>query len=66
MIIGVTSALALLLAVLDHGYLAPYGSPVGQLMLGLVGCLFAIAFVWMARLSRPVPLGRLLGAEAAP
>ena len=55
MIIGVTSALALLLAVLDHGYLAPYGSPVGQLMLGLVGCLFAIAFVWMARLTRPAP-----------
>ena len=67
-IVGVTSALAVLLAVLDHGYLAPYGSPVGQLMLALVGCLFAAAFVWMARLTRPAPLARLLASatEAVP
>ena len=67
-IVGVTSALAVLLAVLDHGYLAPYGSPIGQLMFALVGCLFAAAFVWMARLTRPAPLARLLASasEAIP
>ena len=52
-IAGVTTALVAFLAVFNHGYLAPYGSALGQLVLALVGCLFAGAFVWMARLTRP-------------
>jgi tight adherence protein B len=66
-IAGVTTALVVFLAVFNHGYLAPYGSPLGQLVLALVGCLFAGAFAWMARLTRSVPPARLLAAtEEAP
>jgi tight adherence protein B len=65
-IVGVTSGLALFLAVLNHGYLAPYSSPPGQLVLGVVGALFAAGFVWLARMSRPTRPARLLRAEPAP
>ncbi len=40
------------LVVLNRGYLAPYDSPFGQIMLLLVGCLFAAAFAWLARIAR--------------
>ena len=40
------------LVVLNRGYLAPYDSAFGQVMLLLVGCLFAAAFVWLARIAR--------------
>ncbi|HET9732293.1 MAG TPA: hypothetical protein VFP54_06410 [Acidimicrobiales bacterium] len=65
-IVGVTSGLALFLAVLNHGYLSPYSSPTGQLVLGLVGCLFAAGFAWLARMSRPARPARLLRAQARP
>jgi Flp pilus assembly protein TadB len=59
-IVGVTLGLALFLAVLNHGYLAPYGSSVGQLVLLLVGGLFAAAFAWLARMTRPAQPSRFL------
>lgn len=63
--VGVTAGLALFILLIDHGYLAPYGSPAGQLVLALVGCLFAAGFAWMARLTKPQAPGRLLKAEEA-
>jgi tight adherence protein B len=65
-IVGVTSGLALFLAVLNHGYLSPYSSPTGQLVLAMVGCLFAAGFAWLARMARPARPARLLRAEALP
>lgn len=59
-IVGITTGLAVFLAVLNHGYLAPYGTPVGQLVLLAVGGLFAAGFAWMARMTRPQQPGRLL------
>jgi len=59
-IVGVTLGLALFLAVLNHGYLAPFGSPVGQLVLLFVGGLFAAAFAWLAKMTRPVQPSRFL------
>jgi tight adherence protein B len=68
-IVGVTLGLALFLAVLNHGYLAPYSSPLGQFVLLVVGVLFALAFAWLAKITRPVEPARLLrrspGAEEA-
>ena len=58
-----TLGLALFLAVLNHGYLSPYDSAVGQLVLLLVGGLFALSFAWMSKMSRPVEPARLLGAR---
>ncbi len=59
-IVGATGALVLGLAVLNRGYLAPYDSAVGQLVLLLVGSTFTAAFVWLSRMTRPVPAERML------
>jgi tight adherence protein B len=59
-IVAITLGLALFLAVLNHGYLAPYASPLGQLVLLLVGGLFAGAFAWLAKMSRPAEPARFL------
>lgn len=63
-VVGVTAGLAAFLAVLNHGYLAPYASPTGQLVLLAVGGLFAAGFAWMARMSRPQRPARLLRPAA--
>ena len=39
------------MAVLDHKYVQPYGTPTGQLVLLLVVLLFAGGFFWLRRLS---------------
>lgn len=47
-----TTAFALGLLVLNRGYLSPYDTALGQLVLALVGALFAAAFWWLAQSSR--------------
>jgi Flp pilus assembly protein TadB len=59
-IVGATGGLALVLAVLNRGYLAPYDSAVGQFVLLLVGGLFAASFVWLSRMTRPTTPERFL------
>jgi tight adherence protein B len=54
--IGVSSALL----VFDRAYVAPFGTPAGQVVLALIGALFAVAFVWMHRLTSSAPTHRLL------
>lgn len=39
------------LVLLNRRYLAPYDSAFGQIMLVIVGALFAAAFVWLARIA---------------
>jgi Flp pilus assembly protein TadB len=64
-IVGATGGLALGLAILNRGYLAPYDSAVGQLVLLLVGGVFAAAFMWLAKMTRPASVERFLGNGAA-
>ena len=59
-VVGVTVGLALGLVVLNRGYLAPYSSALGQLVLLLVGAMFAGAFVWLSRMTRPTAPERFL------
>ena len=59
-IVGATGGLILALAVLNRGYLTPYDTAVGQLVLVLVGGLFAAAFFWLARMTRPASVDRFL------
>ncbi|MBE1579506.1 MULTISPECIES: type II secretion system F family protein [Pseudonocardiaceae] len=40
------------LVLLNRGYLAPYDSAFGQIMLLFVGALFAASFAWLARIAR--------------
>jgi Flp pilus assembly protein TadB len=62
-IVGITLGLALFLAVVNHGYLAPYASGTGQLVLLVVGALFAAAFAWLAKMTRPAEPARFLARD---
>ncbi|MGH9211737.1 MAG: type II secretion system F family protein [Acidimicrobiales bacterium] len=48
------------LALFAKGYLAPYGTPIGQLVLSLIGFYWTMGFVWMARLGRVPEVARAL------
>ena len=63
-IVGATGALVAGLALFNRGYLAPYDSATGQLVLVLVGAVFATAFVWLARMTRPAQVDRFLTEDA--
>jgi Flp pilus assembly protein TadB len=62
-IVGVTGAVVAGLALLNRGYLAPYDTAVGQLVLLLVGLVFSVAFIWLARMTRPASVERFLARE---
>ncbi|MBV9024984.1 MAG: type II secretion system F family protein [Streptomycetaceae bacterium] len=51
-VIGVSVAFVLGLAVFNRGFVAPYGTAVGQLVLACVCALFAAGFGWLRKLSR--------------
>lgn len=51
-IVITTLSFAVGLVLLNRGYLAPYDSAIGQIILALVGALFATAFVWLTRIAR--------------
>ena len=51
------------LALLAHPYLAPYGSPGGQAVLGAVGALYAAGLTLLVTLARPPRSIRLLGTD---
>ncbi|MDA8286657.1 MAG: pilus assembly protein TadB [Actinomycetota bacterium] len=65
-IVGATGAFVLGLAVLNRGYLAPYDSALGQLVLALVGAMFTSTFVWLGRITRPVTTERFLVGTPRP
>ncbi len=56
-------AVACTLAVVAHSYLSPFGTDVGQFVLGMVGLFYAVGLALMIRLVRPTPEIRLLDAE---
>jgi Flp pilus assembly protein TadB len=62
-IVGATGGLALALAVLNRGYLSPYDSGLGQMMLLLVGGLFATSFIWLSKMTTPSKPERFLHAS---
>lgn len=62
-VVGSTLAMAAGLAILNRGYLSPYDSAIGQLVLLVIGTCFASAFVWMARLAAIVSPERFLSHE---
>lgn len=59
LVIAVTLAFTFGILVIGHGYFRPFGTPGGQVALGVVASLFATGFAAMNRLSRPVPMPRL-------
>jgi tight adherence protein B len=63
-ITGFTSGFALLLLVLNRNYLTPYGTFLGQVVLGVVGLCFGGAFLWLARAFQYQDEERFLRTEA--
>jgi tight adherence protein B len=59
-IVGATTAVVVGLALVNRGYLAPYDTATGQLVLALVGAVFTAAFVWLSRMTRPAGVERFL------
>lgn len=51
-ITAVTLSMAAWLVLFNHHYLIPYDSATGQLVLVVVGALFAFGFAWLSRISR--------------
>jgi tight adherence protein B len=49
-----------LLSIFSRSYLAPFGTVTGQLVLALVGALFAGGLALMSRMAAPAPLPRLV------
>jgi Flp pilus assembly protein TadB len=60
-VIGVSVAMALILAVLDRGFLAPYDSVFGQFVLAIIVALYGVGIVWLRRLAKFDQPQRLLG-----
>ncbi|MGH3156820.1 MAG: type II secretion system F family protein [Streptosporangiaceae bacterium] len=70
-VVMVSVGLALVLAIFNRGYVHPYSSALGQLILIIVAALYGAAFLWLRRLARFDPPERLLAfvpsaAPAAP
>jgi tight adherence protein B len=63
---GFTSGFALLLLVLNHAYLEPYGTFWGQVALAAVGACFGGAFLWLARAFQYQDEERFLRTEGSP
>ena len=59
-IVGTTLTFAAGLVLLNRAYLQPYDSAGGQLILLIIGALFALAFGWLARIGRIEEAGRVL------
>lgn len=61
LIVGITAALTTWLVVFRRDYLAPFDDAAGQVMVIVIGAIFAIAGAVMQRMARPVEPARLLG-----
>jgi len=64
-VILVSVGMAILLALVDHSFLAPYNSSFGQLVLALIAGLYGLGIWWLRRLARFESPQRLLGDSAA-
>jgi Flp pilus assembly protein TadB len=62
-VVGISVALALGLALFNQGYVHSYDSPLGQLVLVVVVALYAAGFIWMRKLATFKAAERLLGTS---
>jgi len=60
-VVVITVAMALGLDLVNPGYVAPYRTATGQLMLAVVVAVFGCGFIWLQRLARIPTAGRFLG-----
>jgi hypothetical protein len=65
-VIAVSVGVAIGLAVVDHTFLAPYDGVSGQLVLVVIGAIYAAGILWLRRLATFETPERLLGTPAGP
>ncbi|TDQ55102.1 type II secretion system F family protein [Actinorugispora endophytica] len=65
-IIAVTLGMAVFLLMFSPDYMAPFDGFVGQLVLAVIGGLWALALVWLTRMSRPKLGPRVLAPGPVP
>jgi Flp pilus assembly protein TadB len=65
-VIGVSVGMALALALLDRGFLAPYNGVLGQAVLAVVVAIYAAGIIWLRRLARFETPQRLLTTGSGP
>jgi len=63
MIVAATSVMIFGQLLLNRGFLDPYTSPVGQMVLAVAGGMWAIGFWWLHRLARIRPMPRVLSTR---
>jgi Flp pilus assembly protein TadB len=63
-VVIVSVGMAIALAVVDHAFLAPYDGVFGQLMLVVIGAIYAAGILWLRRLATFEMPQRLLGTTA--
>ena len=62
-VVYITLAVCGGLVIFDREYVEPFGSPGGQVVLAVIGGLFAASFAWMHRLTTGGPARRFLPGE---
>lgn len=63
-VIGVSVGMAIVLALIDRSFLAPYSSAFGQVVLAFIALLYAAGILWLRRLARFESPERMLGDPA--
>lgn len=63
--VTLVSAGALLFYAMSGQFLAPYGTPLGQVILGVLLAGYVAALVWMRRMTIGKPLPRFIGPKAS-
>ena len=66
LVVVITAAMALGLALLSRSYLQPYDSAIGQLVLVVVVLMFTGGYAWLSRIAADPPATRLIVGEDAP
>jgi tight adherence protein B len=60
--VTIITAAVLVFLTFTGDYIAPYGSPVGQILLALLLSAYVALLIWMRTMARGAPLPRFLGA----
>jgi hypothetical protein len=64
-VVLVSVGMAIGLAFIDRSFLAPYSTPIGQLVLALIAVLYGLGIWWLRRLAKFETPQRLLGDAAS-
>ncbi|WP_035812606.1 type II secretion system F family protein [Jiangella gansuensis] len=65
-VVGVSLFFMIGLSLLNRDFVAPYSTPVGQIVLGVVIAIFAAGFLWMRRLAKFEMPARFLVTASEP